>query len=205
MSLIENGVLRTPLSATKRKVFISNLKRDYMVIYFITGNKNKFSEAKQIIPELEHLEISLPEIQDLNPQNIIKEKLCEAFKHHSGPFIVEDTSLVFEGLKKLPGPFIKWFLETLGREGLWDLAKGLNTQKAYAQCMVGYAENPNNIQFFEGIVKGEIVSPKGDYFGWDPIFKPEGYDKTFAEIQSVKMVISHRKVALEKLKEYLKL
>ena len=44
-----------------------------MVLYFITGNKNKFAEAQQIIPELKHLEINLPEIQDLNPENIIKE------------------------------------------------------------------------------------------------------------------------------------
>ena len=84
-----------------------------MSLYFITGNKNKFEEVKSILPEIEQLDVDLPEIQDIDAQNIIRFKLLEALRHHAGEFIVEDTSLYFDCLKGLPGPLIKWFLETI--------------------------------------------------------------------------------------------
>ena len=93
------------------------------MIYFVTGNKNKFEEAKGVLPELEQLDLDLPEIQEIDATMIVKAKLEEAFKHHDGPFIVEDTSLYIDGLKGLPGPLIKWFLKTVGIQGLHHLAE----------------------------------------------------------------------------------
>lgn len=59
--------------------------------------------------------------------------------------------------------------------------------------------------YFEGIIKGKIVKPRGESnFGWDPIFVPEGFGKTFAEMGvEEKNKISHRKIVLEKLKKYI--
>ena len=59
---------------------------------------------------------------------------------------------------------------------------------------------------FEGVIKGEIIKEKrGDSgFGYDPIFKPEGYDRTFAELgNDIKNQISHRALAVQKLCEFL--
>ncbi len=176
-----------------------------MALQFITGNKNKFEEVKTVIPDLEQLDIDLVEIQDLDPHSIINAKLHEAFKHHSGEFIVEDTSLYFEKLNGMPGPMIKWFLKSLGNDGLSDLAQRLENQKATAKVMIGYAKNTDDIHYFEGSIDGTIVLPRGETtFGWDPIFQPEGFDKTFAEMTSEeKNAISMRKIATEKLKEFL--
>jgi non-canonical purine NTP pyrophosphatase (RdgB/HAM1 family) len=176
-----------------------------MKLYFITGNKNKFEEAKSIIADLNQFELDLPEIQNIDPKIIIKAKLLEAFKHEKGEFIVEDTSLYLDCLNGLPGPLIKWFLEKIGNDGLYNIAKKLNNFKAEAKTVIGYAKNKKEIKFFEGTVKGKIVTPKGDQgFGWDPIFKPDGFDKTFAEmIAEDKNKISMRRIALNKLKKYL--
>lgn len=174
-------------------------------MHFITGNKNKLEEIKTVIPDVDQLDIDLVEVQDIEPHVIIKAKLQEAFNHHEGPFIVEDTSLYFESLKDFPGPMIKWFLKSLGNEGLAELAHRLESQKAVAKVIIGYAKDKEDIKFFEGSITGTIVAPRGETtFGWDPIFQPDGYEKTFAEMSSEeKNQISMRKIAAEKLKEYI--
>ncbi len=172
-------------------------------IFFITGNKNKFREAKSIIPELEQLDIDLPEIQSIDAKEIIRSKLLEALKHKKAEFIVEDTSLYFDCLNGLPGPLIKWFMKTIGNEGLYKIAETFGNYNAEAKTIIGYFKD--NIYFFEGSIKGKIVAPSsGNGFGWDPIFKPEGSTKTFAEMtQEEKNSISMRRIALNKLKEFL--
>lgn len=173
-----------------------------MPIYFITGNKNKFAEAKEIIPSLRQLAIDLPEIQEIDAKKIIQAKLEEALKHKSGEFIVEDTSLYLDCLNGLPGPLIKWFLQTIGSKGIFELAKKYNNFQAGAQTCIGYAKNKNSIRFFTGEIKGTIVKPElKSNFGWDPIFMPTGFNKTFAEMKiEEKNKISHRRIAFEKFK-----
>jgi non-canonical purine NTP pyrophosphatase (RdgB/HAM1 family) len=175
------------------------------MIYFITGNKNKFEEARAIVPELEKLEIDLPELQEIDAKKIIEEKLKEALKHKKGEFVVEDTSLYLEALNGLPGPLIKWFLQTIGNKGIYNLAKKLGNNKAEAKTIIGYTKSEKEIHFFEGSIKGEIVYPNAaTSFGWDPIFKPQGLDKSFAEMSGEeKNKISMRKIAFSKLKEFL--
>ena len=176
------------------------------MLYFITGNQHKFSEIHSILDgQVEQLNIDLPEIQDFDAHNIIRAKLQEAFKHHSGQFIVEDTSLYLEGLNGLPGPLIKWFMQQLGRQGMSDLANRLNNQKAVAKTLIGYAQSPDQIHFFEGSISGIIVAPRGNsQFGWDPIFQPDGHTQTFAEMgHEMKSSLSMRKIATQKLKSHL--
>ena len=176
-----------------------------MALYFITGNKNKFKEARSILSGVEQLDIDLPEIQEIDATEIVEAKLLEALKHKEGEFIIEDTSLYFDCLNGLPGPLIKWFLQTVGNKGLFDLVDKLGNDQAGAKTIIGYAENKSRVHFFTGSIKGRIVSPRGDSnFGWDPIFQPEGYSKTFAEMSSEeKNAISMRRVALNKLKEFI--
>jgi non-canonical purine NTP pyrophosphatase (RdgB/HAM1 family) len=189
-------------------------------VYFITGNKNKFLEIKAMLPEVEQLELDLDEIQETDARKIIEHKMKEALKKHQGPFIIEDTSLYIKSLNELPGPLIKWFMQKLGAEGIWrvsdankiskkellEAGKEFQENSAEARTIIGYAKNEKDIHFFEGSIKGEIVKPTGETsFGWDPIFKPKGYDKTFQEMtKDEKNKISMRRIACEKLKAYLK-
>ncbi len=174
-----------------------------MTLYFITGNENKFREAKSFIPNLERFNLELSEIQSIDSQEIIKHKLLEAKEKHSGSFIVEDTSFYIDGMNGLPGPLIKWFEKTIGLESIANLTLLYGT-KASAKCVLGIY-NEKEIKFFEGIIKGKVVDPIGENgFGWDKIFIPDGYEKTFAEMTSdEKNGISMRRIAFEKLKDYL--
>jgi len=175
------------------------------MIYFITGNKNKFEEVRSILPDIEQLDIDLPEIQEIDAKAIIRAKLQEASNHKKGEFIVEDTSLYFECLNGLPDPLIKWFLKSIGNDGLAKVTEKLGNSSAEAKTIIGYARSHEEIYFFEGTVKGKIVHPKGDSnFGWDPIFLPDGYSETFAEIsREEKNKLSMRRIAVNQLEEFL--
>lgn len=177
-------------------------------IHFITGNINKFEEAKAILADavkLEQMDIDLPELQDIDAKNIIKEKLIEAAKHHDGEFIVEDTSLHLDCLGGLPGPFVKWFLKTMGPSGLHGIAEKLGNNAAVAKTIVGYIKDGEDLHYFEGEVKGKIVEQATESgFGWDVIFKPDGYGTTYAEMpKEEKNKISQRSLALKKFKDFM--
>lgn len=176
-----------------------------MTLYFITGNKNKLKEVQEILGgNIEQLDMDLPEIQELDAKKIIEEKINIAMKIHKGNFIVEDTSLYFNGLNGMPGPFIKWFLQALGSDGLYKLAKSSGNMDARASTLIGYYDGTKTI-FFEGVTEGKIVKPVGETnFGWDPIFVPKGFNKTYAQMTAAeKNSISHRRKALDKLKKAL--
>ncbi len=176
------------------------------MLYFITGNKNKLAEIQAIIPGVEQLDIDLPEIQEIDAHAIIKAKLLEALNHHPGEFMVEDTSLYLDCLNGLPGPLIKWFIKSIGLEGLYNLTEKLGDNKAQAKTLIGYAKSREELYFFEGIINGTIVKPDGPTtFGWDPIFKPNGHSQTFAMMdQAEKNSLSMRAMAAHQLKDHLK-
>ena len=175
-----------------------------MSLYFITGNKNKLAEVQSILGNVEALDIDLLEVQSLDAHEIIKAKLEEAKKHQAGEFIVEDTSLYFEGLNGLPGPLIKWFMKTIGNDGLYKISEAFDNLNAEAKTIIGYSNAQGKISFHEGTIKGSIVAPRGEGFGWDPIFQPEGHSKTFGEFSpEEKNTFSMRRIAVEKLRSYL--
>lgn len=173
-------------------------------IYFVTGNTGKFNEAKALIPNLERVDFDLPEEQTLDPQLVISKKLEIARQQHAGPLIVEDTSLYLDGLNGFPGPLIKWMLQSVQNKGIYDLCQSINNRSAVAKTVIGYDDGVA-VQFFEGEVRGQIVSPEGvEGFGWDPIFQPDGISETFAEMgDEFKPEFSMRTRAFQKLQEYL--
>ncbi|HNP79320.1 MAG TPA: non-canonical purine NTP pyrophosphatase [Candidatus Pacearchaeota archaeon] len=171
------------------------------MIYFVTTNINKFKEVRSVIEDVEQLSISLSEIQDIDAKEIVKKKLLEALEHTEKEIIVEDTSLYLDCLEGLPGPFVKWFPRHL----LVEITEKMGNNKARAKTIIGYAENKENMYFFEGEIHGNIVKEKGEsFFGWDPIFVPKGESLTFAQMGTEKKnKISMRRIALDKLKEFL--
>lgn len=119
--------------------------------------------------------------------------------------MIEDTSLCFNALKGLPGPYIKWFLEKIGLDGLNKLLLGYDDKSAYAQCLFAFCSGPNAEPIlFDGRCSGRIVPARGPTaFGWDPIFEVDGTGKTFAEMEkNEKNLISHRSRALSLVKDY---
>ncbi|MBU2561949.1 MAG: RdgB/HAM1 family non-canonical purine NTP pyrophosphatase [Nanoarchaeota archaeon] len=181
-------------------------------LIFITGNKNKLREARGILKgfEVRDRDIDLPELQETSGALIVEDKIRRALKLVDDAVFVEDTGLYYDALGGLPGPFVKWFLERTGRRGLLDLLSAYDDKTAYAKCYIGYGipardRKKEKIIVFEGSVKGRMVEPAGESkFGFDPIFLPDGHDKTYAQmVEEEKNRISHRRLALEKLREYL--
>jgi non-canonical purine NTP pyrophosphatase (RdgB/HAM1 family) len=175
-----------------------------MALYFITGNANKFREVSAFIPAIRQLKLDLDEIQSLDPQIVIEHKLGQAAQHHDGELIVEDTSLYLNCLNGMPGPLVKWFKEAIGIDGIAELAARYDDQTAIARAVIGYRDANGENHFVTGEVLGRITAPRGEGFGWDPIFIPDGYDQTFAELgPEIKNRISHRSQAVGQLKSLL--
>ena len=97
---------------------------------FITGNANKAKYLSEYFDlPIKHQKIDLPEIQSLSLQEIVESKAKAAYKIAHKPVMVEDVSLTFNALNNLPGPLIKWFLESLGNDGLSALVKKYSDNK----------------------------------------------------------------------------
>ena len=176
-------------------------------ITFVSGNKTKVKEIQHLMPGIKILDIDLPEIQELDSTKIITAKLKAALEHTQGPIIVDDTSLYLDCFKgQLPGPLIKWFLNTVKNTGLVELTHTLGSSGAQAKTVIGYAKDRDSIAFFEGSFTGSIVPPQGTHgFGWDHVFMPDGHTTTLACMDTeAKNAISMRGQAIATLKEYLK-
>ncbi|KAG8218944.1 inosine triphosphate pyrophosphatase-like protein, partial [Butyriboletus roseoflavus] len=147
----------------------------------------------------------LPELQGTT-QEVARAKCRRAAELLGHACITEDTALCYEALGGLPGPYIKHFMKTLGHEGLNNLLVGFPTKDAHALCTFAYSAGPaSDPVLFEGRTDGTIVPARGPTtFGWDPVFQPKGFDKTYAEMtKEEKNVISHRYRALDKLRTHL--
>jgi len=150
----------------------------------------------------------LPELQG-EPLVIATSKCRLASQEVGGAVLTEDTSLCFNALGGLPGPYIKWFLEQCGHEGLNKMLVGFDDKTAYAQTIFALTAGPNQeIHLFDGRTNGKIVPARGvNAFGWDPVFEcveGDAAGKTYAEMsKEEKNAISHRANAMAKLQVYL--
>ena len=183
-------------------------------IYLISGNEGKLKEFQSIIPQVKNIKLELNEIQSLDPAKIIEHKLNSAKNKLNNEginfdyIIVEDTSLFIDSLNGLPGPFIKFFLKSIGNEGICKIVNSYSKNiNASAKTFIGLIDKSGISHFFEGDIKGTISKePRGENgFGWDKIFIPGDSNKTFAEMSSdEKNNISMRRIAIEKLSEFLR-
>ncbi|KAJ5388279.1 hypothetical protein N7509_010820, partial [Penicillium cosmopolitanum] len=173
---------------------------------FVTGNPNKVIEVNAILGEkisIEPCALDLPEIQG-TLEEIAIDKCRRAAKIVEGPVIVEDSALEFNAMNKLPGPYIKQFLELLGNDGLNKLLHSYADKTAEAVCTFAFTPGPSIDPItFQGRLEGQIVSARGPpVFGWEPIFEHKG--ETLAEMaHEKKNGLSHRYQALLKFQEWL--
>lgn len=174
---------------------------------FITGNAAKAEQlGRHLDHSVAHKKLDLPEIQSLDLHEIIEHKTREAYKQVGGLVLVEDTSLSFKALGRLPGPLIKWFLAELDNTGLCKLLDPYEDRSAVAEVCFGLYDG-RELKMFEGEANGTIApAPRGERgFGWDPIFIPEGHEKTWGEMDPEEQkATSMRRIALKKLESYLK-
>lgn len=171
-------------------------------LVFITGNAHKVHwTQKYIHVPMTHKKLDLTEIQSLDVKEVVIHKVKEAYKILQQPVMVEDTSVVFHALERLPGPLIKWFLEELGNEGMCKLLQ--DDRRATTTVTFGIYDG-KTIHFCQGVVTGTIAEkPRGkNGFGWDPIFIPGGKIKTHGEMSDEEIdEVSSRRIALEELRK----
>lgn len=172
---------------------------------FITGNAGKAKYLSDYFhTPVDHIKLDLKEIQSLDLKEVVEDKAKRAYDMVKTPVIVEDVALTFAELKRLPGPLIKWFLDTLGNENLCRLLDGKN-RAAIAEVEFAICDE-SGVHTFGGFIEGAIAkSPRGEMgFGWDSIFIPNGHTKTWAEMDDdEKHETSMRKIAIEKLSKFL--
>jgi non-canonical purine NTP pyrophosphatase (RdgB/HAM1 family) len=177
-------------------------------ITFITNTKGKAVEAQEILGDgfkVTHKKVDLDEIQTIDGKQVIEKKARKAYSILKKPVLVEDTSLYFNAWNGLPGALVRWFLDAVKCEGICKMMNEEKDRSAYAESALAYFDG-KKMKIVTGRVDGQITKkPKGDKgFGWDPIFIPQGHTKTFGEMDmEEKSRISMRKLALEKLRDYL--
>lgn len=189
-------------------------------ILFVTGNKNKLAEAKEILGDkfqVDTIDIDLPEIQSTSVKEVMENKIKIAYEEASKIYgkniniICEDTGLSFANMNDFPGALIKFYYKAIGNEGIVKHNKG---SKCTANTVIGLHNNHGTF-FIEGITKGTVSNkvPKVEGFAWDKIFIPDISSKntkfmkykgkTYAEIPiEIKNKISQRSKAFIKLKKH---
>lgn len=176
-------------------------------IVFATTNAGKIAEASQILGiEVVPSGLEIPEIQSLDSQKVALQKALDYYAKLKTALLVEDVSLSFTVLNGLPGPYISDFSKALGNSGLIELLKNATDRTATAITTLVYCDQDGTPSVFQGIINGTISTQERGIngFGWDPIFIPEGYDKTFAEMDDTeKNSLSMRAIALHKFKSWL--
>jgi non-canonical purine NTP pyrophosphatase (RdgB/HAM1 family) len=205
------------------RVKIKEVKKK-MKIVFATNNANKLMEVRKILGNSFEV-LSLKDIncnedipekgQTLEDNAILKAEYVYK-KYHINCF-ADDTGLEVEALGGAPGVYSARYA-SMGEEHAQSHDSGANmtrllreleqkdNRKARFRTIIALMID-GNITTFEGIVNGEIIRERrgGEGFGYDPIFQPEGYSETFAELGTgIKNQISHRARATQKLANYLK-
>jgi non-canonical purine NTP pyrophosphatase (RdgB/HAM1 family) len=153
---------------------------------FITGNQHKADYLASMLGiPLEHQKLHLDELQSTDVNEIVEHKVKQAYAMVGKPVLVEDVSLGFTALDGLPGPFIKFFVESA--DGLGKICRmldGFEDRSARAECVFGYYDG-RHLELLRGGLDGTIsTGPRGSNgFGWDKIFEPNGFEgKTRAEL-----------------------
>lgn len=184
-------------------------------VFFATNNINKFNEAREVLAKnkmaLGMLRIKSLEIQSESLEEIAQASVIEAFRRYRLPMVVEDAGLFVDALNGFPGPYAAYVYRTVGNQGLLRLMEGIDSRKAKFKSVVAYFSSElESPMCFEGTVTGEIVRRERKTtnkmgFGFDPIFKPDNSDKTFAQMNvAEKCKRSHRAAAFRKFAEWYK-
>ena len=180
-----------------------------MEAIFVTTNEHKRREVQEILGvALERADLDLPEIQAIDPAEVAAEKARaarRALRDPDLPVLVEDSGLMVDAWGGFPGALTKWLMQSVGNEGLLRMLGPEEDRSAKAVCVVALAQTDGNVRTFRGEVPGIVAQrPRGSGgFGYDPVFVPEGYSLTYAELGAGKNADSHRARAFRVLRGWL--
>lgn len=189
----------------KKLVFATNNAHKLDEIRAILGDKVEVLSLKDI-----HCEADIPETADTLEGNAAL-KAEYIYKNYGLDCFADDTGLEVEALGGAPGVYSARYAGGEGHDSEANMKKllaeleGKSNRKAQFRTAICLIEGGTEY-LFEGVVKGEIIEKKRGCsgFGYDPVFVPEGYTETFAEMGSEeKNKISHRARATQKLCDYL--
>lgn len=187
-------------------------------LVFATNNAHKLEEVSHILGQ----RIDILSLNDIDCHTDIPETAptlegnallkAEYIRTHYGlDCFADDTGLEIEALNNEPGVYsARYAGESKRAEDnmlkVLEKLDGVNNRKAQFRTVIALIMH-GQTHLFEGIIRGHITLEKrgSSGFGYDPIFIPEGYDKTFAEMgDDQKNTISHRALAVNKLADFLK-
>lgn len=192
----------------------SNFPLKGKVVFFATGNINKFMEAKSILGSygiaVGMLKLKGDEIQSESLQNIAETSVKNAYSHCGMPIFLEDAGLFIDALDGFPGPYAAYAYHTIHNSGILKLMENIKDKSAKFQSVISYcdSENPYKPKSFHGEIQGAItiaerIEQGKSGFGFDPIFQPKDSSKTFAEMTlSEKNCYSHRAMAIRKFADW---
>ena len=186
-------------------------------LVFATNNTHKTQEVSEILaPEYEVLnlkdigcDVDIPETGNTFAENATL-KSSYVVQHFNLDCFADDSGLEVEALNNEPGIYSARYSGKRGdvenMQFLLQKMDGITNRNARFKTVISLIKDGTNY-LFEGVIYGKLrTEPIGDKgFGYDPIFEPNGYDITFAQMDSeLKNKISHRALAMQKLIEFLK-
>jgi len=180
-----------------------------MEVLFATSNQHKVAEANKVGADYKirftQINVLYPEVRADSVRAVAEEGARYVHAQIKRPIIVEDSGLFIEALNGFPGAYSHFVFNKIGCDGILRLMNGIDNRRAQFISAVGYFGG-EEVKVFEGAVDGVITSDQhgAHGFGYDPIFKPLGSTKTFAQDLKLKNEVSHRRKATELLCQYLK-
>ena len=172
-------------------------------LVLITQNKHKLKELtplfKKYNVDFDTTSHEKHEIRSENIEEIARIAAKVAFETLQKPVVVDDTGFFVDSLSGFPGSYAGIVLKFIGYEGILRLMNGIENRASKFQTAVAYCDGHHK-ESFVGTMSGSVARVPGGVggFGYDPIFVPEGFTKTYAELTfDEKVSISHRTRAFE--------
>jgi XTP/dITP diphosphohydrolase len=166
-----------------------------MIVYFVSSNAQKHKDVARLFRDSESpprsLEQRLVEVLSSDLETVVKEKAKAAYKQALVPLIVEHGALYIDHLSGLPGPMVKLFWEKLD-DRLPSLLPAAASRRAEAVHMVCSCDG-KRLRVYKGRVRGSIAAQKRGSGGihWEPMFIPEGHQKTLGEMRADERLSAH--------------
>ncbi len=173
-------------------------------LIMVTGNKGKVAVVSRALSRpVTQVELHLDEIQSMDQSEIVKRKSEDAHQIVQKPLLTDDGGLYIYEWKGFPGPFVKYIESSGGPQLMLDMARSLTDRRAYFICAMAYHDG-KDVHVAEGRLEGRLTTQlQGEGWGFNPIFIPEEYDQTMAQLYTAGIpFVSHRHKALDQLKKF---
>ena len=179
---------------------------DAIELKVVTSNDGKIKEFKKAFDKTQvhpvKVPVGYPEVQASSLEEVVDFGLSWLKEKIHPPFVIDDAGVFVDGLNGFPGAYSRYVYDTIGPQGLLKQMEGQDNRTASFKCVLGLLLEDGTVHKFIGECKGKIIHElKGDNgFGYDPVFVPDGFDRTFAELPpEEKNETSHRGRAMKGL------